>query len=177
MYHMYTQVRVAATETIVARGIPSTRALLFLKEQGVAFDVHQYEYRGTGHVAQTAAAAIGAPPEAVIKTVVFMVDGDPVLALMDAAGRVSVSRLAAALGSKSRAAECQPDDAERFTGYQVGGISPFGTRRRMPVVLDELLTLLPRVFINGGSRGLIVSLDTEDLIKVLDAVVANIRTD
>lgn len=161
----------------MSKGIPSTRAILFLKEHGVAFEVHQYEYRGTGHVAETAAESIGAPPEAVIKTLVFMVEGEPVLALMDAAGRVSVSRLGAAMGAKSRAVECSVADAERFTGYQVGGISPFGTRRKMPVVIDEMLTLLDRVYINGGSRGLIVSMATDDLVRILDAVVGPLSTD
>lgn len=161
----------------MSKGIPSTRAILFLKSRGIEFETHPYTYRGQGHVAETAAEAIGADPRAVIKTLVFKVGDAPVLVLMDAAGRVSLSRLAAAAGSKSRAEECSVADAERFTGYQVGGISPFGTRRAMPVLMDARLAGLPRVWINGGSRGLIVSLATADLIAALDATVAPLSTD
>ncbi len=161
----------------MSRGVPSTRAILFLRQKGVAFEVHSYDYRGPGHVAEAAAQALGVAPQAMVKTLVFQVDGKPVLALMDAASRVSLSRLAAAAGSKSRAQECSPADAERVTGYQVGGISPFGTRRPLPVFLDAKPAALPRIYVNGGSHGLIASMAPGDLVALLDATVAPLATD
>lgn len=154
---------------------PITSAIHFLRKAGVAFDVAMYRYEGTGDVARTAAAAIGASDDEVYKTLVFLIGNKPALVLMDAGGTVSTSKLARLAGASDKAQPCLPRDAERFTGYQVGGISPFGTRQIIPVYVDELATIQERIWVNGGSHGLMVQVAPADLIKCLSAVVADLR--
>ena len=161
----------------MSHSLPSTRALLFLKERKIAFTPRLYEYRPGGKVAQNAAQELGLDEERVYKTLGFLVEGAPVLALVNAAQRVSLARLGAAAGAKSKAQECAPADAERYTGYQVGGISPFGTRRTLPVFVDELALCHETIYVNGGSHGLLVELRPEDLVRALEAVVAPLAVD
>lgn len=161
----------------MSHALPSTRALLFLRERKIAFTPQVYEYRPGGKVAQNAALELGLDEERVYKTLVFLVEGAPILALVSAAQRVSLARLGAAAGAKSKAQECSPADAERYTGYQVGGISPFGTRRPMRVFVDELALCHETIYVNGGSHGLLVEVKPEDLTAALEAVVAPLAAD
>lgn len=154
---------------------PVTQAVHFLKQHKVEFVPALYRYEGRGDVAKTAAAAIQAAEEEVYKTLVFQCEGEPLVVLMDAGGTVSLSKLAAATGHKEKATPCQPRDAERLSGYQVGGISPFGTRTRMKVVVDELATLQERIWVNGGSHGFLIQVPTSLLVSTLEALVADIR--
>ncbi len=154
---------------------PVTQAVHFLKQHKVDFTPALYRYEGRGDVAKTAAAAIQAPEEQVYKTLVFQCEGEPLVVLMDAAGTVSLSKLAAATGHKEKATPCQPRDAERLSGYQVGGISPFGTRTKMKVVVDELATLQDSIWLNGGSHGFLIQVETQRIVQILEAVVADIR--
>lgn len=159
----------------MAEKFPVTRAIHFLRSQGVSYEPAMYRYEGRGDVARTAAAAVGASEEETYKTLVFRCGEEPVLVLMDAAGTVSLSKLAGAAGSKVKAAPCAVKDAERYTGYQVGGISPFGVRREMRVFADEGILLQERVWLNGGSHGFMVKVGVEDAVRVLGAVVGDLR--
>ena len=158
----------------MADKLPATQGVRFLKQSGVSFEGHPYKYLGPGSVAKDAAAALGVPEHMVYKTLVFLCGGQPVLAVVDAAHRVSLKKLTALSGNS--ATECPPKDAERFTGYQVGGISPFGTKRVMPVFLDESALALPKIYINGGAKGFLVSLSPADVVKAVKAVVGDIST-
>src|SRR2546423_14821968 len=108
---------------------PSTRAVHFLKQRGVEFAGHIYRYTGVGGVAKEAAAALGLSEADVFKTLVFQTTHEPLLVVVDAGHRVSMHKLSNAVGKREKVVECSARDAERYTGYRVGGISPFGTRR------------------------------------------------
>jgi len=153
---------------------PNTRAVIFLKEQGVSFERYLAPYHGPGDVARKIAADLGAPEPMVFKTLVFQSEGHPLIAIMDAAHRVSLSKLTDAVGARRRVEECSIPDAERYTGYIVGGISPFGTRRPMPVYLEAQAMTFERIYINGGSRGFILLLSPQNLVRALNATVADL---
>ena len=153
---------------------PVTRAVHFLKQQGIVFEGHLYRYEGRSNVAQTAAAALGIPEEQVYKTLVFQSEGKPLLILVDAAHTVAPGKLTAALGAKRKVEPCEPRDAERFTGYQVGGISPFGTRTPLPVFIDECALRHEIIYVNGGSHGFMIALNPNELVRVLKATTADI---
>jgi Cys-tRNA(Pro) deacylase len=158
----------------VKEKFPATRAIHFLNERQVAFERRLFTYRGLGDVAKNAAKELGIPEEACFKTLVFQSEGKPVIAIVDAAHRVSLSKLTDAVGAHHRVEECSVKDAERYSGYVVGGISPFGTKREMPVFLDEQAILLDRLYINGGSRGFVVILSPQDLVAALGAKVVDL---
>jgi Cys-tRNA(Pro)/Cys-tRNA(Cys) deacylase len=142
-----------------------------LRAAGVAFAVHTYDHLEKG--AEFAAQALGMPLERFAKTLVVEVDDAPVFALMPGDSALSLKKLARAAGAK-HAEMADPHTAERLTGYQVGGISPFGARRPLPAYLEEALTLYDRIAINGGQRGVILELDPADVIGQLSAVVADL---
>lgn len=148
-----------------------TRALSALDRAGVAYRVHEYGQRGGGSYGAQAAAAIGADPRRVFKTLVTTVDGRPVVAVVPVAGTLDVKALAAAAGGK-RAALADPALAERATGYVRGGISPFGQRRRLPTIVDATATGFATVYVSAGRRGLQVELAPADLIALTAAEVA-----
>lgn len=151
-----------------------TRATKALDEAGVAYELRSYQYDPAApSIGRAAADALGVDPAQVFKTLMLLADGKPACAIAPSDGEVSLKRVAAALGAKS-AAMMKPADAERLTGYKVGGISPFGQMRRVPVVIDETALLWDAVFINGGQRGLQVRLAGEAAARVLGAVVAEI---
>lgn len=151
-----------------------TRATKALDEAGVAYELFSYDYDpASPSIGRAAAEALGADPAQVFKTLMLLAEGKPACAIAPSDGEVSLKRVAAALGAKS-AAMMKPADAERLTGYKVGGISPFGQMRRVPVVIDETALLWDAVFINGGQRGLQVRLAGEDAVRMLGAVVAEI---
>lgn len=152
----------------------STRATQFLTQQKVRFTLTTYDYDPNAEsIGLAAAAAIGAAPSRVLKTLMATVDGKPVCAIVPSDREVSMKKLAAALGGKS-AAMMKPAEAERLTGYHVGGISPFGQKKAVPVVLEEAALSEPLVFLNGGQRGLQVEMDPHDIVRVLSATVAAI---
>ena len=152
----------------------STRATAALEAAGVTFTVQRYEYDpGSERVGLQAAEALGEDPRRVLKTLMAEVDGKPVCAIVPSDREVGMKRLAAAFGGKS-AQMMRPADAERLTGYKVGGISPFGQRRKVPVVLEAAALGEALVFVNGGQRGLQVRLDPKDVQQALGAIVAPI---
>lgn len=152
----------------------TTPATLALKKAGVAFDLHAYDYDPDApRVGLQAAEALGADPARVLKTLMAEVDGKPVCAVLASDQEVAMKRLAAVFGGKS-AAMMKPADAERITGFKVGGVSPFGQKKRCPTVVDEAALAHARVFINAGQRGLQAELAPADLVAVLGAKVAAI---
>lgn len=151
-----------------------TRATKALDEAGVAFALRSYAYDPSADsIGLAAALALGVPPGQVFKTLMVLADGKPACAIAPSDGEVSLKRVAAALGAKA-AEMMRPADAERITGYKVGGISPFGQMRHVPAVLDETALLWDAIFVNGGQRGLQVLVSGDDAGRVLGAVVANI---
>ena len=155
----------------MSKATPGTR---MLETAGVPFSVHGYDYDSTAdRIGLQAAEALGEPPNRVLKTLMALVDGQPACAILASDGEVAMKKLAAALGGKS-AQMMKPADAERISGYKVGGISPFGQKRRIRTVIDAGALVQPYVFINAGQRGLQVRLDPHDARRLLDAVVAPI---
>ncbi|CAH1660688.1 Cys-tRNA(Pro)/Cys-tRNA(Cys) deacylase YbaK [Hyphomicrobiales bacterium] len=149
----------------------ATRATKALEKAGVAFTVHSYDYDpGAERVGLQAAEAIGEAPERVLKTLMALVDGKPVCVIVPSDREVSMKRLAAAFGGKS-AEMMKPADAERMTGYKVGGISPFGQMRRVPTAIEQQSLAHALVYVNGGQRGLQVRLAPDDARATLDARV------
>ena len=155
----------------MARGTPAT---LMLEKAGVAFATATYDYDpGSERVGLQAAEAMGVSPSIVLKTLMATVDGKPVCVIVPSDREVSMKKLAAAFGGKS-AQMMKPPDAERITGYKVGGISPFGQKRRVPSAIEATAMLLSEVFMNGGQRGLQVRLAPADAAKALDAKAADL---
>ena len=147
----------------------STPAVVALQRAGVTFTLHTYEYDpGDQRVGLQAAEALGVSPAEVFKTLMALVDGKPVCAIAPSDQEIHLKRLAAAAVGKA-AKMMPPPDAERMTGYRIGGISPFGQKRAVPVFLDETALGFPLIFLNGGQRGLQVRLDPNDIVRVLGA--------
>ncbi|WP_414900962.1 Cys-tRNA(Pro) deacylase [Sphingomonas flavalba] len=152
----------------------ATRATAMLDKAGVPFTVESYSYdRDADHIGLQAAEALSQPPERVLKTLMALVDGRPAIAIVPSDREVAMKALAAALGGKA-AQMMKPADAERLSGYKVGGISPFGQPRRLPVVIEQTALAQPFVYINGGQRGLQIRLAPADALRLLDAVAAPI---
>jgi Cys-tRNA(Pro)/Cys-tRNA(Cys) deacylase len=150
----------------------STRATKMLEDSGVAFTLHTYEYDpNADSVGLQAAEALGESPQRVLKTLMAVVDRKPVCVIVPSDREVSMKKLAAAFGGKA-AEMMKPSDAERATGYKVGGISPFGQMRKVPVAIEETALVHERVYMNGGQRGLQVRLAPGDAARVLSAVIA-----
>jgi Cys-tRNA(Pro) deacylase len=149
---------------------PSTNAIRLLKDQGVPFTLHEYRYEEHGGTT-VAAKAIGVDEHAMIKTIVMEDDlRAPVIILMHGDRDVSTKELARALGRRS-VSPCDPKTAERHTGYRVGGTSPFGTKRPIPICLEASIADLETIYVNGGSRGLLVGMAPNDLIRLLRPTV------
>ncbi len=152
----------------------ATRATRALEQAGVAFSVHAYAYDpDADRVGLQAAEALGEAPDRVLKTLMVLVDGKPACAILPSDREVAMKKLAAALGGKS-AQMMKPAEAERMTGYKVGGISPFGQARKVPVAIEAAALGHALVYINGGQRGLQVRLDPRDAARVLGAVPADL---
>ncbi|GJD51847.1 Cys-tRNA(Pro)/Cys-tRNA(Cys) deacylase YbaK [Methylobacterium crusticola] len=147
----------------------TTRATLALSRAGVPHSVHAYAYDpDAARIGLQAAEALGVPPERVLKTLMAQADARPVCVLVPSDREVSLKKLAAAFGAKS-AAMMRPAEAERLTGYHVGGISPLGQKRAVPTLVDAAALGHARVFVNGGQRGLQVQLAPGDLVALLGA--------
>ncbi|WP_457582006.1 Cys-tRNA(Pro) deacylase [Ensifer canadensis] len=150
----------------------TTRATQALAKAGVSFSVHIYDYDPTAErVGLQAAEALGEDPSRVLKTLMAEVDGKPVCCVVPSDREVSMKRLASAFRGKS-AAMMKPADAERLTGYHVGGISPFGQKKLVPTAIEEAALSEAQVYINGGQRGLQVRLAPGDAKAALRAVAA-----
>ena len=144
---------------------PATQAL---RRAGVDFSEHVYEYVEHGGTAESA-RQLGVDEHAVVKTLVMQDDkARPLIVLMHGDKQVSTKNLARAIGVKS-VEPCAPDVAERHSGYQVGGTSPFGTRKAMPVYVEETVLALERIFINGGRRGYLVGVAPGALVDLVSA--------
>ncbi len=142
----------------------ATPATLALRKLGIAFKLHTYIYDSTvpsGGIGLQAAEALGVEPGRMLKTLMAEVDGNPVCVVVPSDCEVSMKKLAAALGGKS-ASMMRPADAERLTGYHVGGISPFGQKKRVPVAIERAAMDNLTVFVNGGQRGLQIEIDPND---------------
>ncbi len=153
-----------------------TRGIQYLKEQGVQFEVRLYEYAKSSDksVAEIASEQTGIEPERMIKSlVVKLKNGEFVFALMPADKKISMKKLAKAAGAKS-ASMSKPDEAERITGYKVGGVSPFGSKQALRVFMDSSLEDFDFVGINGGGRGVILKVSMDDLKRLLNPVIEDL---
>lgn len=148
--------------------VSETPATQLLKAHQVAYTEHPYEYMEHGG-AQHSAQVLGMDPFTVVKTLVMQdQDAKPLLVLMHGNRTVSTKNLARQIGAKS-VEPCKPDVANRHSGYLVGGTSPFGTRKAMPVYIESTILNLPRIAINGGRRGFLVGLDPQVCVQLLGA--------
>lgn len=145
---------------------PITQAVRALRSAKVGFTPHLYDYVEHGGTAHSA-ASLGVDEHTVIKTIVLEDERkQPLICLQHGDREVSTKNLARAMGCKT-ITPCTPEVANRHTGYLVGGTSPFGTRKPIPIYLQESITALPRIFINGGKRGFLVGIAVDDLVRVL----------
>ena len=148
--------------------VSETPATALLKAHQVAFTEHPYEYLEHGG-AQHSAAVLGFDPFTVVKTLIMQdQDAKPLVVLMHGNRKVSTKNLARQIGAKS-VEPCKPEVANRHSGYLVGGTSPFGTRRAMPVYIESTILELPRIVLNGGRRGYLVGIDPQVCVQLLDA--------
>ena len=148
--------------------VSETPATQLLRAHGVPFTEHPYEYLEHGG-AQHSAQVLGLDPFTVVKTLVMQdQDAKPLLVLVHGNRTVSTKNLARQIGAKS-VEPCKPEVANRHSGYLVGGTSPFGTRRAMPVYIEESVLALPHITLNGGRRGYLVGLDPQVCVQLLGA--------
>jgi Cys-tRNA(Pro) deacylase len=152
---------------------PSTAATRLLREKRVAYTEHPYRYEEKGGT-RVSARELGVDEHAVVKTLVMEDDaGAPLVVLMHGDREVSTKALARQLGKKA-VQICKPDAANRHSGYLVGGTSPFGTRKAMPVYVERTILDLERIYVNGGSRGFLVGLAPGDLVAVLSPTLVDV---
>lgn len=148
--------------------VSETPATAFLKAHGIVFTEHPYEYLEHGG-AQHSAQVLGLDPFSVVKTLIMQNEAaEPLVVLMHGNKTVSTKNLARQIGAKS-VAPCKPEVANRHSGFLVGGTSPFGTRRKMPVYIERSILALARICINGGRRGYLVGIDPAVCVTLLDA--------
>ena len=153
-----------------------TPATSFLRRYGVAFEPHLYEYEEHGGT-RVSARELGVDEHCVIKTLVMEDERkQPLIVLMHGDRTVSTKQLAREAKLKT-VQPCQPEVAQRHTGYQVGGTSPFGTRKPMPVYMEASILQLPRIYINGGRRGFLVAMDPKEAVRLLQPALVNVALD
>lgn len=151
----------------------STPATQLLARHGVPYTEHRYEYVEHGGTA-VSSDALGVAEHQVVKTLIMETDrGDPLVVLMHGDRKVDTKELARAAQAK-RVFPCRPEVAQRHSGYLVGGTSPFGTRRTMPVYLERSVLALPRIYINGGRRGYLLGMEPEALTRVLSPILVDV---
>ncbi|MGL4233968.1 MAG: Cys-tRNA(Pro) deacylase [Casimicrobium sp.] len=154
---------------------PITPAVRVLREKKVSFTPHLYDYVERGGTAYSA-ASLGVDEHIVIKTIVLEDEKKrPLICLQHGDRDVSTKNLARAIGVKT-ISPCEPDVANRHTGYMVGGTSPFGTRKQIPIYLERSIAALPLIYINGGKRGFLVSISPSELIRVLAPTLVDAAT-
>jgi Cys-tRNA(Pro) deacylase len=150
------------------RHVSETPATQALRAAGVAFTEHVYDYVEHGGTAESA-RQLGVDEHSVVKTLVMQNErGEPLIVLMHGDRQVSTKNLARAIGAKT-VEPCKPEVAQRHSGFLVGGTSPFGTRKAMPVYVEASVLALPRILINGGRRGFLVGIEPGVLTRVLGA--------
>jgi Cys-tRNA(Pro) deacylase len=148
-------------------------AVRALRAANVAFEPHIYAWHPHGGTSASA-EALGVDEHAVVKTLIFEdQDRAPLCILMHGDREVSTKQLARLVGAKT-VGPCAPDVADRHSGYQVGGTSPFGLRRQMPVYAERGIVDLPRIYINGGARGFLVAIDPKELVRVLGVTLVEV---
>ena len=153
--------------------LPVTQAIRVLREHGVAWTDHPYAYEERGGT-EVSARELGVPEHQVVKTLIMEDDRrQPMIVLMHGDREVSTKNLARQTGRKV-VKPCAPEVAERHTGYQVGGTSPFGTRKRLPVFVERTILDLDRIYLNGGRRGFLVSLDPRAAATALEATPVDV---
>ena len=159
----------------MATDYPITMAIRALRQHGVEFIPHLYAWEAHGGT-RASAKHLGVDEHAVIKTLIFEDEAKkPLCILMHGDREVSAKNLARQLGRKS-VGPCAPDVADRHSGYQVGGTSPFALRRAMPVYMEKSIAELPHIYVNGGARGFLVGLSPADLMRVLQPVAVAVAT-
>ena len=147
---------------------PETPATSFLRQHGVPFTEHLYSYVEHGGTTESA-KQLGVDEHAVVKTLVMQdQDAKPLIILMHGDRQVSLKNLARQIGAK-RVEPCKPEVAQRHTGYRVGGTSPFGTRKSLPIFVERTVLALPGIYINGGNRGFLVQISPRVLTDLLHA--------
>lgn len=152
---------------------PETPATKFLREHGAAFTSHLYTYEEHGGT-KVSARELGVEEHLIIKTLIMEDDAiRPLIVLMHGDFTVSTKELARQIGCK-KIEPCKPEVANRHTGFLVGGTSPFGTKKKMPIYVEKTILDLPRIYINGGRRGYLVSITPQELIRLLDAQIVEV---
>ena len=148
--------------------VSETPATQLLRRAGIAFSEHPYDYVEHGGTAESA-RQLGVPEHEVVKTLVMQDDkAEPLIVLMHGDRQVSTKNLARSIGARS-VEPCKPEVAQRHSGYLIGGTSPFGTRKPMPVYVEASVLELPRILLNGGRRGFLVGIDPALLVTALAA--------
>ncbi|MCX6642197.1 MAG: Cys-tRNA(Pro) deacylase [Candidatus Bathyarchaeota archaeon] len=151
---------------------PVTPATTLLDKEGIIYGKHIYDYLRKG--ADVAAGQLNVNSHVMIKTLIMQKeDGEPLIVLMHGDKEVSLKELARQIGAKS-IQPCNLKDAEQHTGYLVGGISPFGVKKQMPVYIEEELLSFPQIWINGGQRGFIIDISPASLVKILSPKVVKV---
>jgi Cys-tRNA(Pro) deacylase len=163
-----------AGEAFMAKDkVPVTPAIRQLRAAGVTFTDHVYAYEEKGGTA-VSARELGVEEHCVVKTLIMEDEAKrPLVVLMHGDRQVSTKELARVMGVKS-VSPCSPDTANRHSGYQVGGTSPFGTRHAMPVYMEESILGLPKIYINGGKRGYLIGLDPREARRLLNPVIVRV---
>jgi Cys-tRNA(Pro) deacylase len=153
--------------------VADTPATVFLKARRVAYTEHEYAYVEHGGTAESA-RALGVEEHHVVKTLVMQDEaGKPLLVLMHGDRTVSTKNLARQAGVK-RIEPCRPEVAQRHSGYQVGGTSPFGTRKKLPVYLERSVLALPKIYVNGGRRGFLVGIAPGEIVRTLQPALVEV---
>jgi Cys-tRNA(Pro)/Cys-tRNA(Cys) deacylase len=157
----------------MAKGTPATVAL---EKAGIAFKLHEYDYDPNAErIGMQAAEALGVSPQRLLKTLMAKAGGQPVCVVIASDREVSLKKLAVAAGAKD-ASMLPAAEAERITGYHVGGISPLGQKKRLKVFIDAAAMAHPTIIFNGGRRGLQIEIPPGDLVKLLNATAAEIAS-
>jgi Cys-tRNA(Pro)/Cys-tRNA(Cys) deacylase len=152
----------------------TTQGTIHLTKVGIGFTLHPYDYDPDApRIGLHAAESLGIDPSQTFKTLMAEVDGKPVCVVIPSDTEASMKKLAATFGGKA-AAMMKAPDAERLTGYKVGGIGPFGQKRKVPTALDETAELYDRIYINAGQRGLLLSIAPADAARVAEMIVADL---
>lgn len=153
--------------------VSETPATVLLKQHGIRYTEHVYAYVEHGGT-RVSAEALGVDEHAVVKTLVMEDEAKrPMIVLMHGDREVSTKNLARQIGVK-RVEPCGPEVAQRHSGYQVGGTSPFGTRKALPVYVEKTILALPKIYINGGRRGFLVGIDPKALARVLQPTLVEV---
>jgi Cys-tRNA(Pro) deacylase len=153
--------------------VSETPATAFLKKHGVAYTEHAYDYVERGGT-RVSAEALGVDEHAVVKTLVMEDETKrPLIVLMHGDREVSTKNLARQAGVK-RVEPCAPETAQRHSGYQIGGTSPFGTRKALPVYMEKTILESPQIYINGGRRGFLVGIDPKEIVRVLEPTLVEV---